>query len=179
MICILSYYKYTDKQKEELLKSICILIDTREKSNKWITDYFNEKSIPYKSKALSGGDYSFYLPKNEELSISRDMYFDKEIVIERKANLEELSNNLSKERDRFEKELSLFKGKMFLLIECADYSDIYLNNYDTQYNKKSFLGSLHSFTYKYNIGIMFMPKKECSGVYLFCTFYYFLKSLLH
>lgn len=176
---MLSYYKYTDKQKEELLKSIVILIDTKEKSNKWITDYFDEKKIPYKSKSLTQGDYSFYLPKNEELAIPLDLYFDKEIVVERKANLDEVSNNLSKERERFEKELTLFKGKMFLLIECANYSDIYLNNYNTQYNKKSFLGSLHSFTYKYNIDIMFMPTKEHSGVYLFCTFYYYLKSLLH
>lgn len=176
---MLNYYKYTDKQKEELLKSIVILIDTREKSNGHILKYFDEKKIPYKTKALQQGDYSFYLPQNEELSIPRDLYFDKEIIVERKGSLEELSNNFSKERDRFEKELSLFKGKMFLLIENSNYHDIYENNYQTQYNKKSFVGSLHSFVYKYGIDVMFMPKRECSGVYIFCTMYYYLKSLLH
>lgn len=172
-------FKYTDKQREELLKSITILVDTREKNNSHIIKYFEDKKIPYKSKALSYGDYSFYLPQNEVLSIPRDLYFDKEIVVERKGSLEELSGNLSKERDRFEKELSLFPGKMFLLIEGANYHDIYENNYQTQYNKKSFIGSLHTFNYRYNLPFVFMPKKEVSGVFIYCTFYYYLKRILY
>lgn len=176
---MLDKFKYTDKEKEKLLSTITIIIDKREKSNKWITDYFDDKKIPYISKSLSEGDYSFFIPKNEELSIPRDLFFDKDITIERKASLEELSNNLSNERERFEKELTLFRGKMFLLIENANYHDIYENNYNTKYNKKSFLGSLHSFNYKYNLSIMFMPKKEISGVYIYCTFYYYMKSILY
>ena len=58
-------------------------------------------------KSLSYGDYSFYIPKNDSLSIPRDRYFDKKIIDERKGLLEELSGNLTKERDRLEKELSL------------------------------------------------------------------------
>jgi len=176
---MLNYYKYTDKQKDELLKSIVILIDTREQSNKWITDYFDEKKIPYKSKKLNFGDYSYFIPKNDELDIPRDMYMDQISTIERKGSLEELSGNFSKDRDRFEKELSLYKGKMHLLIENASYDDIYNNNYQTQYNKKSYMGSLHSFALRYDLSLMFMPKKECSGVFIFCICYYHLKSLLH
>lgn len=175
---MLKRYKYTDKEKEQILKSITILVDTREKFNKWVTDYFDEKKIPYKTKALPFGDYSFFIPKNEELNIPRDLYFIDEISIERKANLEEISNNLSKERDRFEKELSLFKGKMFLLVENANYHDIYFNNYNTQYNKKSFIGSLHSFNFRYDLPFVFMPDRSCSGVFIFCTFYYYLKNIL-
>ena len=176
---MLSYYKYTDKQKDELLKSIIVLVDTREKSNENITKYFDEKKIPYKSKKLDHGDYSYFIPKNDELNIPRDMYMDRTTCIERKASLEELSGNFSNDRDRFEKELSLYKGKMHLLIENASYDDIYNNNYKTQYNKKSYMGSLHSFALRYDLSLMFMPKKECSGVFIFCVCYYHLKSLLH
>jgi hypothetical protein len=172
-------YKYTEKEKDQILRSITILIDKREKSCDHITKYFDDKKISYKSKALSQGDYSFYIKANEILSIPRDLYFDKEVAIERKGSLEELSGNLSKERDRFEKELSLFPGKMFLLIENANYHDIYENNYQTQYNKKSFIGSLHTFNYRYNLPFIFIPKKEISGVYIYCCFHYYLKSILY
>lgn len=171
-------FKYTDKQKEELLKSITVLIDTREKDNSHILKYFDDKKIPYKTRALSQGDYSFFVPKNEELSIPRDLYFDKEVAIERKGSLEELSGNLSNERDRFEKELSLHRGKMFLLIENSNYHDIYNNNYKTQYNKKSFMGSLHSFIERYGIQIMFMPERECSGLFIIMTMRYFLREII-
>ncbi len=172
-------FKYTDKQKGALLKSITVLIDTREKDNSHILKYFDDKKILYKTRALGQGDYSFFIPKNEELSIPRDLYYDKEVTIERKGSLEELSGNLSNERDRFEKELSLHKGKIFLLIENSNYHDIYNNNYKTQYNKKSFIGSLHSFGYKYDTPFIFIPDKNCSGVYIYCSFYYFMKNILY
>ena len=84
-----------------------ILVDTREKVNDHIISSFDKNEISYKKKALEYGDYSFALPKNEALSIPRDMYFNKKVCIERKASLEEICGNLTKERDRFEKELSL------------------------------------------------------------------------
>jgi len=161
------------------LKSIVILVDTREQKNEWIINYFDEKKIPYKIKKLDHGDYSYFIPKNDELNIPRELYMDQIVAVERKANLEELSGNMTTDRERLEKEFSLYKGKMHLLIENASYDDIYNNNYKTQYNKKSYMGSLHSFALRYDLSIMFMPKKECSGVFIFCTFYYHMKSLLH
>ena len=44
-------FKYTDKELDELVKSIVILYDTREKSNQHILDYFEQKGIKYKKKA--------------------------------------------------------------------------------------------------------------------------------
>ena len=152
-----------------------ILVDTREKQNTHITESFDKNGIHYKSKALDYGDYSFALPKNEALSIQRDMYFNKRVVIERKASLEEISGNLTKERDRFEKELSLAPKDKVLLIENANYSDIANGNYNTQYNKKSFLASLHSFWFKYNVPIFFMPDNKYSGLFIKKYFEYYFK----
>ena len=155
-----------------------ILVDTREKVNDHIISSFDKNGICYKKKALEYGDYSFALPKNEALSIPRDMYVNKKVCIERKASLEEISDNLTKERDRFEKELSLAPKEKVLLIENANYSDVANGKYNTQYNKKSFLASLHSFWFKYNIPVFFMPDNKYSALFIKKYFEYYLKNYL-
>ena len=176
---MINNFKYTDKEMEELISSITILIDTREKQANHITDYFDRKEIKYKKKALNYGDYSFMLPANEKLSIPRDLYFDKQVVVERKASLEEISGNLTQGRDRFEKELCLAPPIKVLLIENANYSDIATGNYNTQYTKKSFWASIHRFWFKYNIPVMFMPDHQYSGLFIRGYFEYYLKNYLH
>lgn len=163
---------------DELISSIIVLVDTREKVNEHILEYFDRKNIHYKKKALDYGDYSFMIPTNEKLAIPRDLYFHKKVVIERKASLEEISNNLTKERDRFEKELSLAPKTKVILLENANYSDIATGNYNTQYNKKSFIGSLHSFWFKYDVPVFFMPNNQYSGLFIRMYFEYYLKNYL-
>ena len=128
-------FHYTDKEMEELISSMVILVDTREKVNQHILDYFDKKGIAYKVKALDRGDYSFMLKANEKLGIPRDLYFSNKVIVERKGSLEELSGNLTQERDRFEKELCLAPNHKVLLIENANYSDIATGNYNTKYDK--------------------------------------------
>ena len=176
---MLSKYKYTEKERDTLIKSIGIIIDSREKENSHIVKWLESKNIPYIVKGLKQGDYSFYIPKNEELSIPRDLHFDGEIIVERKNSLEELSGNFSENRDRFEKELTFAPKLKYLMIENANYSDICEGNYKTGYNKKAYLGTLHSFMERYNLPVMFMPKTEYSGTYIYYTFYYYLRNLLN
>ena len=173
-------YKYTDKEIKELVDSMVVLIDTREHEGKntHITDWFDKKKISWKKKALDKCDYSFYLPANEKLGIPKDIYFDREVAIERKANLEEISGNLTQSRDRFEHELSLAPKHKVLLIENADFSDIVEGNYDTGYNKQSFMASLFSFWHRYSVPIFFMPDKKYSGLFIKMYFTYYLKNYL-
>ena len=91
-------YKYSDKQEKQILKSIVILVDTREQKNSHITSWFDAKGVKWKSKKLDFGDYSFYIPANEEMDKPRDLMFTDEIAIERKAHLDELAGNLSERR---------------------------------------------------------------------------------
>ena len=81
---MLDMFKYTDKEIKILLKSMVILVDSREQNNLHLTKWFDEKKIPYKVEKLGTADYSFYLPSNIELGIPRDLYFTDKIVIERK-----------------------------------------------------------------------------------------------
>lgn len=173
-------YRYTDKEIKQIVDSMVILVDTREKCNAHILNFFDKKKIPYKSKALNKGDYSFYIAKNPELGIIKDVYFDNEIVIERKASLEELSGNLTKNRDRFEHELSLAPKNKVLLIENYDFEDLVDGNYDTNYNKKSFLASIFTFWHRYNIPVFFMPDLNYTPIFIKLYFTYYLKNnILH
>lgn len=174
---MLDLYKYTDKEKDELINSIVILVDTREKTSH-ILDFFDKKGITWKKKKLDYGDYSFMLPANDKLNIPRDIYFDKKITIEKKSNLTEVSGNLTTSRDRLEKELALAPKNKVILIENADYSDIIEGNYGTKYNKKSFLGTLHSFWHKYSCPIFFIPNNKYTGVFIMYYFKYYLHNYL-
>lgn len=177
---MLTNYYYTDKELKQIVDSMVILVDGREKEgkNSHILDWFDKKKIPYKKKSLSKGDYSFYLPSNEALHIPRDLYFDQEIVVERKASLNEISSNLTQSRDRFEHELSLAPKHKVLLIENANFSDIAEGNYDTGYNKQSFMASLFSFWHRYDCPVFFMPDNKYSGLFIKMYFTYYLKNYL-
>ena len=175
---MISCYKYTDKEIDEIVSSMVILIDTREKSMEHLTQYFDKAKIKYERRALSYGDYSFYIPKNDNLSIPRDLYFDKKICIERKGSLEELSGNLTKERDRLEKELALAPKTKVLVVENASYADMVTGNYDTKYSNKSYWASIHSFWHKYNIPIIFMPDNSYTGFFIRGYFSYYLRNYL-
>lgn len=163
---------------EQLVSSMVILVDTREKNISHILDSFDKNHISYERKALNYGDYSFYIPKDESLSLQRDLFFDREVVIKRKASLEEISGNLTKERDRFEKELCLAPKEKVLLLENASYADIATGNYKTQYNKKSFLASIHTFWFRYHTPIFFMSDNKYSALFIKKYFEYYLKEQL-
>ena len=82
--------------KKDFMKTVCILIDTREQKNQHITQAFERIGVSYESRKLDYGDYSF-------TAGGRD--FSMSCVIERKANVDEIYNNIMQERDRIEKEL--------------------------------------------------------------------------
>lgn len=172
-------YKYTKSERKELLKSLTILIDTREQKNNHIIKYLDKKKIPYKTKKLDFADYSFYLPANDELGINRDIYFNDDICIERKRSLNELSNNFTRNRTQFENELiRASKAKLILLIEnVRGYENIIKHNYRTGYKPKSYIATLHTYRHRFNIDVMFIDLGY-SGNFIYYTFYYWLREYL-
>ena len=49
---MLERLKYSEEEQKRLMKSMVVLIDSREKKNQHITDYFDKHKIPYKVVAL-------------------------------------------------------------------------------------------------------------------------------
>lgn len=172
-------YKYTEAELKKLLKSIVILVDTREHESKndHILKWFDDNEIKYKKIKLSGGDYSFYLPANEGLGIFRDHYYEGKISIERKNSVDELIGNFATDRNRIEDEFLRHQGKMILIIEEGTYSDIRNGNYRSKYNSKSAIGTLHSLSIRYDIPFIFLNKED-TGCFIYCYFYYYLRDLI-
>lgn len=167
-----------ESKLKDLFKEIVILIDTREKSNGHIIDYFEKNKILYINKKLEIGDYSYMLPKNE--FIDKDLFFTNHLVIERKNSLEELSGNLSADRTRFENELAYAYDKgvqLFNLIEKGDWNDIIEGNYNTDYHVNAFLSSFISFMDRYK----FTPipiNKQYSGMMIYNLCKYHFRNLV-
>jgi hypothetical protein len=117
------------------------------------------------------------LPKNEELSIPRDLYFTDQISIERKNSVDEIIGNFATDRNRIEDELLRHKGKLILVIEDGNYNDIRNGRYASKYNSKSAVGTFHSFWQRYDVPFLFIDKDDM-GCFIYCTFYYYLRSLI-
>jgi bifunctional DNA-binding transcriptional regulator/antitoxin component of YhaV-PrlF toxin-antitoxin module len=127
-------YRYTDSEWKILEKNIVIICDTREQNNKHITEFFDKKKIKYRTDLkLDQGDYSCYIERNEETKdlITRDLFFDKDIVIERKGSVRELAGNLQgSERQRLNKEFATmdkYSTRRILLVEDKDIEE-YIND---------------------------------------------------
>lgn len=177
---MIELYKYTDKEQKELLKSMTILVDTREKDghNDHILNWFDAKKIPWRKKKLDYGDYSVLIPANEALDIPRDLDFSSKIIVERKANLDEFATNVSSERDRIKKELALAPENKILIIENGSYADMVNGKYRSQYSAQSYVGTFHSFWHEFNIPIIFMPDNAYTGQFIVYYFYYYLRNII-
>jgi len=170
--------KITESRLKDLFKEMIIIVDTREKSNKHIIDYFEKQKINYSVEKLEVGDYSFKLPINELWD--KEIYFTNHVVVERKSCLEELSNNFAKDRSRLENELAWMfdKGlKSYLVIENSSLEDLLLNNYQTDYNKNAFVASLLTFIDRYNLSSFFIPTYQ-SGYLIYNLLKYHFRNLI-
>ena len=171
---MLENYRFTNEEIERIKENLVILIDTREKKIDHITSVFDKAGVSYRNCKLDFGDYSIMIPASAIEGLERDIYFDKEIVVERKANLEELSQNFTRFRANFKKELALAPERKVVLVESHNYSDLCNSFYETEYNFKNFLTSLHSFWNTYHCSFFFLKDKRDSATFI----YYFLETYL-
>jgi len=144
------------------LNEIEVIIDSREKENSHIKNTFDLYKVKYKIDGLKYGDYT-YLFNNKVMGC----------VIERKNSLDEISQNFTKNRDRFKREWDKipFSDTKHLVIEGNTLNDIYLENYRSKLHINSFLASLLSFESRYNIKTHFVSKTFV-GLHILKLFYY-------
>jgi len=169
---------YTNAQIEEILKSITIIVDTREQKNQHILDYFNAKGIKHINRKLDVGDYSFLIPDIFNPDILYD--YSKHFSIERKGSLEEVSNNIGTGRTAFENELKLARfnnTSLSIAIEDCSLADICNGNYNTKYSKEAFIGSVLTFKHRYNVDFNFVSKADM-GRFIYLNAYYYLRNTL-
>jgi ERCC4-type nuclease len=157
--------RFTPKEFDKLMtEHFVILVDTQEKVNQHITDYFDERQIKWKNKSLQTGDYSLLVTKCEELGIMMDMYFTDELCIERKGSLDELVGNFanaSKDEGRVFREFRRMYGgvRNYLIVEDASIEDVLLGNYRSNMNSTAVLRTILSLQVKNGLTPLFVKKE--------------------
>ena len=161
---------WTESELKKELSKLTIVCDTRERDTH-CEEYFRKNKIPCITRKIDTGDYSAQLG---------DLSMEREIVVERKRNLDEICGNFTVERERFEREFMRAKAygtKVVLIVENATWSDIFLGNYRSKTSPKSLLGSLLSWMVRFNITVTFCKPEETARI-IYGIFYYYAKEAL-
>jgi len=152
-----------------------IKIDTQEKKISHITNFFQKNNINYTFEKLQFADYA--------LEYKNILHTD--LLIERKTNLEELSNNFCnrskiKNRDRFKKEFEKAKennSKLLLMIEDDSLTSLITGRYNTNFKAISYVASILSWRNRYNFNLDFITKAT-AGYWIYINLYYSLYNTL-
>lgn len=154
-----------------------IIIDSREKEIGHIIKAFEKNNVPYERRSLPIGDYL----------IESSVGYVPNVVIERKASIDELIGNLldtatkdENGHNRFTRELIRAKKankKFILLIEDEKfYINMLKGNYRSKVNPKAAKGMIISLESKFkNLSIVWMSKKEVAS-YIHSILYYSLRE---
>lgn len=159
----------TPKEVKEKLKDITIICDTREQVNNHITDYFDKRGIPYLSRKLDVGDYSFQTSEGS---------YEDEIVIERKNSIDEIAGNFTVGRQRFENEFlraKAAKTKIHLFIEKSSWQQIKSHDYTNQMKPEALMGSLFSWQAKYGFNTVLCRPEETADL-MYRVMHYWFKN---
>lgn len=138
---------------ENTLKTLTLIVDTREQDTARARRRFARIGLPYIRKALNFGDYSCFvtLPDGTELDFSGS------VSIERKMDLDEIIGCFTRHRARFAREFERAKehhAKLYLLIENASWEKVLKANYRSKMNANALLASMIAWLARYNCQII-------------------------
>lgn len=140
-------------EMERILKTITLIVDTREQQTPEYKRRIKAVGYPYRRQALKFGDYS------GEFRIGNKVYsLTSEIAIERKMSLDEICGNFTRGRARFEREFERAKkegAKVHLIIENGSYEKIIKGSYRSRLNSNSLISSITAFCDRYNLTLHF------------------------
>ena len=104
------------------------------------------------------------------------------MAIERKRNLDELCGNMTADRDRFEREFLRAKAHglhIFLIVENATWSDIFLGKYRSKLSSKSLTGSILSWLARFDVTLIFCKPEETPKLIYGLLYYFAREELLY
>jgi ERCC4-type nuclease len=146
---------------ENTLKTMKIVIDTREQATQQAQKRYDQFGVPYERRKLDFGDYSavFTIPDGSIFDLSGFC------CIERKLSLDELCACYTHDRGRFTREFERAKeanAKIYLLIENADWTKAYKGEYRSQMKPQALVASMFAWLARYNCQII-MCDSSLSG----------------
>lgn len=152
---------YSNFEIDRALRSLTILVDTREQDTPAFHKRLAALGAPYRRKKLDFGDYSaeIVVPSGD----TREL-LDK-VCVERKMNLDELCGCFTIGRRRFEREFQRAKeagSKVYLLVEHADWEKLLSGTYRSRMSPESLSASVLAWCARYDLIPLFC-KPETSG----------------
>ena len=156
-------YRFTDKELKKVLDNLVVIVDSRENANQHIIDFFNKKKIPYVVEKLPFGDYSCKIKAGSFEGQERDIYFTNDFVIERKANIDELANNLREDAARLKKELAhlnMYQIRYLVYVEDKDFEEnLRTGNFRSAYDPYTLMRRLYCLEGEYNTAFIGLSKE--------------------
>lgn len=151
--------KYHPAEIEHILKSLTILVDTREQPTLRASERYAQFGCEFERRALRFGDYSARLTgiDGEEISL------ESVICIERKMDLGELCNCFCRGRERFRREFERAKNAgavVYLLIENDSLDAAYEGTYRSKMHPNSLTASIFSWCIEFEIVPLFISSKR-------------------
>lgn len=136
-------------QLDKALKSLTLIVDTREQDTAELQQRLKDTDLPYKRQKLDFGDYSaeVTLDTGETISLAN------RAVVERKMSIDELAMCFSSQRDRFEREFERARdagARIYLLVENLSFKKVLNGAYRSQMHPNALLASLFAFLARYN-----------------------------
>ena len=153
-------------EQRKVLDSMEILVDTREQPTERAEKRYQSFGVPYKRATLSYGDYTY------TAEVSGKPYYepDKLVVprfcaVERKMDIDELAQCMTRSRDRFKSEFERAKevgARIYLLVENGSWECISSGAYRTKVLPHVLMASCMAFMVRYNAQIIFC-REESTG----------------
>ncbi len=137
---------------DSALKTITVLVDTREQDTPLFRKRMKQVAFPTRRKKLDFGDYSCSVVADgaeHDLSAS--------FAIERKMSLDELASCYTTGRKRFEREFERARkagAKVYLLIEGASWEGAYNGKYRSRMHPHALIASMVAWLARYNCQLL-------------------------
>lgn len=158
------------------LKNEVIIIDTREHDTEELR--LRKRLFPCLNcrQKLNFGDYSIKTILRDGIEFS----LADRVCIERKMSLDEIAQNLTKERERFEREFQRAKdagATIYVLVENGSYEKIVMHDYRSLLKPKAFITSLCAFMARYNLRLLFC-ESSVAPLLIYDVLHYELREAL-
>ena len=151
--------KYHPCEIEKILRTMVILVDTREQNTPKAKKRYSQFGCEVERKALKFGDYSARLTglDGEEINL------ESIVCIERKMGLDELCSCFCHGRERFRREFERalnVNAKVYLLIENDTLDDAYAGAYRSKMSANSLTASILAWSIEFGIMPYFISSQR-------------------
>lgn len=154
----------THFEAQQVLDSMEILVDTRERPTPKSEQRYKSFGVPYSRATLAYGDYTAnFVLLDGSLLYDKTRAINPICIIERKMDLDELAQCFTHSRDRFEREFQRAAANncfIHLICENGSYEKIAGHKYDSKYPPNTFLASITAWERRYNIHFHFCSSLE-------------------